>query len=33
MTGVAMDNAFGLQILRVGNFSIHPDLDPLYGAL
>ena len=26
MTVVAVDNAFGLQILRVGNFSINPDL-------
>jgi hypothetical protein len=33
MTIVAVDNAFRLQILREGNFSISPDLDPLYGAL
>jgi hypothetical protein len=33
MTVVAVDNAFHLQILRVGNIGINPDLDPVYGAL
>jgi hypothetical protein len=28
MTVVVVDNAFGLHILRVGNFIINPDLDP-----
>jgi len=33
MTVLAVDSAFRLEILGVGNIGINPDLDPVYGAL